>query len=246
MQEAYGGFAALYDPLMQDVDYDGWAKYLASFLPPGAMVADCACGTGAITIRLARMGFSVIGVDISPEMLEQAASKARKAGLRIPFVCQDMAGLQLHRPCQGIVCACDGVNYLDNLEDVEAFFSAAHRALCPGGWLLFDVSSAYKLETILGNNTFAQAEGDCAYIWDNAFDEESRLLEMRLTFFQREADGRYRRFAERHIQRAHTQEELTHALERAGFAAQVFDAFTRQAPGPESQRLQFVAQRNQT
>ena len=28
--------------------------------------------------------------------------------------------------------------------------------------------------------------------------------------------------------------------------AQVFDAFTRQAPGPESQRLQFVAQRNQT
>ena len=36
MQEAYGGFAALYDPLMQDVDYDGWAKYLASFLPPAA------------------------------------------------------------------------------------------------------------------------------------------------------------------------------------------------------------------
>lgn len=142
MQEAYGGFAALYDPLMQDVDYDGWAGYLASFLPPGGMIADCACGTGAITIRLARKGFSMIGVDISPEMLEQAASKARKAGLRIPFVCQDMARLQLHRPCQGIVCACDGVNYLDNLEDVEAFFSAAHRGLCPGGWLLFDVSSA--------------------------------------------------------------------------------------------------------
>ena len=67
---------------------------------------------------------------------------------------------------------------------------------------------------------------------------------MRLTFFQREGDGRYRRFAERHIQRAHTQEELTHALERAGFSVQVFDAFTRKAPGPESQRLQFVAQRD--
>ena len=140
MQEAYGGFAALYDPLMQDVDYDGWAGYLASFLPPSGMIVDCACGTGAITIRLARKGFSMIGVDISPEMLEQAASKARKAGLRIPFVCQDMARLQLHRPCQGIVCACDGVNYLANLADVEAFFSAAPRGLCPGGWLLFDVS----------------------------------------------------------------------------------------------------------
>ena len=71
------------------------------FLPPSGMIVDCACGTGAITIRLARKGFSMIGVDISPEMLEQAASKARKAGLRIPFVCQDMARLQLHRPAKG-------------------------------------------------------------------------------------------------------------------------------------------------
>lgn len=79
MQEAYGGFAALYDPLMQDVDYDGWAGYLASFLPPSGMIVDCACGTGAITIRLARKGFSMIGVDISPEISRPLPRPGRQA-----------------------------------------------------------------------------------------------------------------------------------------------------------------------
>ena len=83
MREAYGQFAALYDPLMREVDYDGWAAYLASFLPAGIAVADCACGTGEITVRLARLGFRMTGVDISPAMLEVAAAKARKADIVI-------------------------------------------------------------------------------------------------------------------------------------------------------------------
>lgn len=243
MDEAYGRFAALYDRLMRDVDYDGWAGYLASFLPPGAAVADCACGTGEITLRLARRGFRVTGVDISEAMLDVAAQKARRAGLAVPFIRQDMARLQLHHPLEAVVCACDGVNYLSSLPAVSRFFQAARAALKPGGLLLFDVSSAYKLENVLGCNTFAEEEEGCAYIWRNAFDAKSRLLEMGLTFFTREADGRYSRFTERHIQRAHTQQELLGALEKAGFEAAAYGAFTREAPGAGCERLQFAARR---
>lgn len=243
MLEAYGQFAALYDPLMRDVDYDGWAAYLASFLPAGATVADCACGTGEITVRLARGGFRMIGVDISPTMLEVAAAKARKAGLSIPFIQQDMQNLLLHKPCGAVVCACDGVNYLNSFSGALRFFQAAHRALEPGGLLLFDISSAYKLAQILGCNTFAEEEGDCAYIWHNAYDEKSRLIEMELTFFQKEEGGLYRRFTERHIQRAHGQDELLDALKQVGFEATVYDAFAMEPPKTDSERLQFVARR---
>ncbi len=243
MDEAYGQFAALYDPLMGDVDYDGWAAYLAGFLTPGGRVVDCACGTGEITLRLAKLGFQMLGVDISSAMLDVAAAKARRGGLQIPFICQDMAALSLHQPCDGLVCACDGVNYLDSLGRVQRFFRAAHKVLRPGGMFLFDISSAYKLENILGGHTFGEDRGDCAYVWQNAYDGEQRLLEMDLTFFQREKDGRYRRFTERHIQRAHRQEELLAALLEAGFRAQVFHAFTQNAPELASQRLQFVAER---
>lgn len=243
MQEAYGRFAALYDRLMRQVDYDGWASYLASFLPAGINVLDCACGTGEITLRLFRKGFGMIGADISADMLELAAAKARKAGLSIPFVCQDMQSLALHKPCGAVICACDGVNYLDNLAGVRRFFQAAHKALEPGGWLLFDISSAYKLAHVLGYHTFAEEEEGCAYIWRNAFDERSRLLEMNLTFFQKEAGGLYRRFNERHIQRAHGQEELLALLQETGFAGRAYDAFTREPPKAQSERLQFAARR---
>ena len=237
----YGEFARLYDGLMADVDYDGWAAYLASFLPAGAAAAECACGTGAITLRLARMGFRVTGLDISPSMLEVAAEKARQAGLRIPFVCQDMAGLALHRPVDAVIAACDGVNYLTEQAELKGFFSAAHSALRPGGQLLFDISSPYKIEAVLGCNTFGEDDGETAYLWRNLYDPESRLIEMNLTFFLREG-SRYRRFTERHVQRAHLPEELCAALRQAGFSvAGVYAALTREPPGERTERIQFRA-----
>lgn len=61
-------------------------------------VTDCACGTGEITLRLARAGHIMTGVDISGDMLRIASEKARRAALKIPFVEQDMRKLALHRP----------------------------------------------------------------------------------------------------------------------------------------------------
>ena len=49
MNEAYSAFAAGYDRMMADVDYDGWANYINGFLrEAGAKsVLECACGTGS-------------------------------------------------------------------------------------------------------------------------------------------------------------------------------------------------------
>lgn len=239
----YGEFAALYDPLMAEVDYDNWAEYIASFLPgEGLSIAECGCGTGELTVRLARRGHALTGVDISEEMLMVAAEKARRAGLRIPFVRQDMRRLSLHRPQDAVISACDGVNYLASLEEAAEFFRAAHDCLKPGGLLLFDVSSEYKLSRVLGENTFAEDDGERAYIWRNCYDPQSRLIEMRLSFFAREG-GLYRRFEETHIQRAHRQEELLSQLREAGFEGAAYGCFTREAPGPDCQRIQFAARR---
>ena len=239
----YGNFAGLYDPLMKDVDYDRWAEYIASFLPEGSLrIADCACGTGEITLRLAKRGHILTGVDISEDMLRVASEKARKAALKIPFICQNMTKLALHRPQDAIVCACDGVNYLDSLEDAENFFAAANAALKPNGLLLFDVSSKYKLEKVLDCNTFAEDDGERAYIWKNCYDPESRLVSMELSFYEKQGDM-YRRFEEKHIQRAHEKEELIAAMERAGFDAHAYGFLTKDAPKAEDLRIQFIGRK---
>ncbi len=244
MNDAYSAFAAGYDRMMEDVDYDGWANYIDGFLKEAGAksVLECACGTGSLTVRLGRKGYTVTGSDLSEDMLMVARQKALDAGLRfLPFVCQDMRRMVLHKPVDAVISACDGVNYL--LDGAEDFFRAAHRALRPGGLLLFDVSSAYKLSAVLANNTFAAAGSDWAYIWENQYHPRLARVDMVLTGFLKQGTL-YARFEEHHSQRAYTEEELRTSLESCGFGdVQVYEAFTRSAPGAASERLQFTARK---
>jgi len=54
-------------------------------LEPGARVLDIACGTGNVTIPLARRGARVTGLDMMPHLLEEARARADREGLRIRF-----------------------------------------------------------------------------------------------------------------------------------------------------------------
>ena len=131
-------FAAVYDRLMDDVDYPAWADYYRALLSrardgaPVRKVCECGCGTGSMTVELARAGLEVVGVDLSAPMLEIAGDKLRRAGVSAPLVCQDMCRLQLHRPVDALVCPCDGVNYLVEDSQVAAFFRRAYALLKPG------------------------------------------------------------------------------------------------------------------
>ena len=182
----YGKFASLYDRLMSDVDYDAWADYVGSFIPDGSDILECACGTGEISLRLAKKGYSVTATDVSDDMLMIASRKQREAGLagsRLRFVRMDMRKLDHHKRVGCILCTCDGVNYLTSREDVKSFFSSAYSLLKPGGLLLFDISSRYKLEHVLGCNCFADTGEDFPYIWQNAYDEKTKLISLELSFF---------------------------------------------------------------
>lgn len=244
----YQRFAQLYDRLMGDVDYDLWGNYVTGLLQeqgamPGSRVLDCACGTGELSCALARSGYNVAASDLSEDMLGIAQQKARKQGLAIHFMQQDLRSLAFHRKLAAINISCDGINYLTAEEDVKACFSSAAALLKEGGLLLFDVSSAYKLQHILGGNIFGEDLGDICYLWRNIYDEKSRLLEMDLTFFVQQGQL-YERFCEKHIQRAHFREELCRWLEQSGFEiVGVYEAFGHKPAAENSERLQFVARR---
>lgn len=243
----YGRFAHFYDAMMHDVDYDRWVQYLDSLLKDFEVrsVLDCACGTGRITVGLSRLGYSVIGSDLSGDMLMVARSSALRAGLRsLPFICQDLRALQVHRSVDAVNCSCDGVNYLTSADQVKEFLCSAYLCLKPNGLLLFDVSTEHKLTNVIGDNTFTEDTEDYAYIWNNNYDPSTNLVEMSLTFFVREGEH-FQRFTECHLQRAHKETELCELLHQCGFTVMgVYDAFTKQMPCKESERIQFVARRN--
>ena len=244
--DAYRGFAGIYDLLMDDFDYPAWADYYLQLIgQTGAQVkniCECACGTGSLTVHFAKRGLKVIGVDISREMLEPAAEKARQNGVMVQFVCQDMAKLTLSRPVDAIICACDGVNYLTSDKRVKSFFDAAHAALKPGGVLAFDISSAHKLRNVLGNSFFGEERDEAAYLWQNTL--EGDIVHMDLTFFIQEEDDLYRRVTETHRQKAHEIENLARLLEESGFAdIRIYGDRTFQAPAEDEMRIHFCAVR---
>jgi len=243
---AYSALSEVYDTLMDDVDYAGWADYWLKLIENAGVepmrLCDCACGTGALAIRFAERGMRVTGIDISGEMLRRAQEKARAAGVQVMFVRQDMRRLELPRPVDALVCGCDGVNYLLDDDSVDAFFSRARASLRPGGALAFDVSSAWKLEHVLGNGFFGEDRDDIAYLWSNRFDPVAQTVEMDLTFFVREPDGRYRRFDELHTQKAHRADHLAERLDANGFEVLgVYGDRTFEPPEPDAQRIHFIA-----
>jgi len=205
-------------------------------------LCDCACGTGSMSVRFAARGLRVTGADISGDMLEKAQEKARRFGVQVMFICQDMCSLRLPRPVDALVCACDGVNYLLDNAQLEAFFESARQAIRPGGVLAFDISSPWKLEHTLGNGFFGEDRGDIAYLWSNRFDADARTVSMDLTFFVQEPDGRYRRFDELHTQKAHTPDRLRPIIEDNGFAdVRIYGDRTFEPPVPEAPRIHFTA-----
>src|SRR5262245_55238635 len=74
----FGEIASMYSPgALEFVDRLG--------IKPGMKVLDVACGTGNTALPEARLGADVIGVDIAPNLLEQARANASRAGLQIQF-----------------------------------------------------------------------------------------------------------------------------------------------------------------
>ena len=245
----YDDFAGVYDALMDDYDYDAWCEhYLALLSCDGealpARAVECACGTGSLTVRLTKRGLRMTGVDSSAAMLRRAEEKARKWGVEAAFVRQDMRKLALTRRTDAVLCTCDGLNYLTSEQDAMAFFCAAYEALKPGGALCFDCSSRHKLEELMGDSFFGEERDGIATLWQNRLNRQTHVLQMDVTFFVREDDGRYRRFREQHRQRAHSEQETVSWLQKAGFERiRAFGGMGMDAPAAADERIHYLARK---
>lgn len=247
--EQYSDFAFIYDELMNDVDYNGWIKYIEEIIEKENVkvqnILELACGTGNLTIPLTKKNYDIAGIDISDQMLNVAREKAEKEGVELVLLQQDIAELDFdvtNLDC--ILCACDGFNYITYDDDLENVFAKSHELLKDGGLFIFDISSHYKLSTILGNNMHGENREDISYLWQNYFDDEQNLIEMELAFFVKDANGKFDKFEEVHQQRAYTEDEIIESLQISGFTdIKVYGDFKFEKPKKDSERIFFVCKK---
>lgn len=243
---SYRFLSKVYDSLMYDSDGEKWASYICGLLEKGgilppARILETACGTGRITLPLARAGYDVVALDTSEEMLQTAQDKLRESALSAHFVCADMRDFTMPRPVSAIISACDGFNYLAEEGDAVRFFALCAENLMPGGMLLFDISSHKKLTETIGNNVFYDDGDVVTCLWRNQISGD--LLHIDLTLFVREGKL-YRRMDEEHVQRAYKKEDVVQMLKNTGFSKiQSLSFLTADEATEEDERIQFIAVR---
>jgi len=235
----YTKLAAIYDKLMaEDVDYDKLCDQIElcfdRYHAKPHLIADLACGTGSVTSRLSKRGYDMIGLDLSVDMLDNAKKKDPTS----LYLCQDITNFELYGTVDAILCMIDGFNYIIDDSDLIKSFLLAKNYLNPGGLFLFDMSSFYKLSTLLGNETFVYDDESIFYTWENEFDPELAICSSYITFFVKENQV-YHRFDEEHIEKARQTEDVIHLMEKVGFSdIRIFDEHFL-TPTPTSNRIFF-------
>lgn len=241
--DAYTVLAGSYDRLTADVDYGKWADYAQRHFRrlkrPVETVLELGCGTGSLTRLLARRGYAVTAMDLSPDMLTVAEQKCR--GLNVRFLCRDMTEFGRLGPVDGVVSGLDSVNYVTRPKSLQRMFRSVFDSLSPGGLFLFDVKTPAALEGADGQ-TCLDEDDDLYCVWRADYHARRRVCGYGLDLFLRQEDGSWLREGEYHEEYAYTMEELEGFLREAGFQnVKQYGGMTMTAPRPGAQRVFFAA-----
>ena len=205
----YTGFAEVYDMFMDNVPYDKWAKYLQKLLKENGakegIVCELGCGTGKMTRRLRDMGYDMIGIDISQDMLQIAMEQEtilKKAGTQndtksdkkknyeILYLNQDMREFELYGTVAAVVSVCDSMNYITEKEDLLQTFKLVRNYLDPGGVFIFDMNTPYYYRKKLGEQTICENRDEGSFIWENYYDPDTKINEFDMTIYiRRNSEG---------------------------------------------------------
>ena len=244
--EQYTNFAKVYDLFMDNVPYDKWVEQIKDILYKenikDGLICDLGCGTGAITERLANLGYDMIGIDNSYDMLDVAMEKKYASGHDILYLCQDMREFELYGTVRAIISRCDSLNYIRELSELKEVFSWVNNYLDPNGLFIFDMNTEYKYQNILGDNTFAEVREQASFIWENTYDIDKRINEYDLNLFIKLEGDNYKKFEERHVQKAYTFDEILSAIDSSNMVLEKYlDADTFGDVSEKTERILFVA-----
>ncbi|MDO4793064.1 MAG: class I SAM-dependent methyltransferase [Filifactor alocis] len=243
---AYEAVSRVYDALMEEVDYQLWCNFMEELFTSKTEgirhILELGCGSGIMTEKLLEKGYEVVGADVSEEMLELAWERVCSYGNKAILMQQDIRDLDFEiYEIDCILSSNDTFNYLTQKAQLEELFSYLYARLKVGGSLVFDISSEYKLSTVLGDRVYGQSFEDMAYLWENEYDEQSRELTIRVNVFEQEGEV-YRRYEEVQVQKAYFKEEIVELLEKTGYKdIEVYGDFSREPIEETCERWFFCA-----
>ena len=235
----YQKFAELYDAVMsQDQFYSSYYSFVVElaekFRLKPKRILEIGCGTGKLSELFLKHGCSVEGLDLSEPML----TIAKKRGVKVHY--GGMAGFKLNRKFDVILSIFDSINYLQKKLELEKCFGAVFQHLAAGGLFIFDLNSAFKINTAIPKLFKKEAHyrfGDTELLWRNSHEPDTWIVDIGI-----KQDGKT--FHERHVEKAYKIEDVRKLLKESGFAvAGVYSDFDFSAVRKNSWKWFFVCRK---
>jgi SAM-dependent methyltransferase len=127
-----------YDAILGDQDAD-LGFYLALGEGARGPLLELACGTGRLSLPLAKAGHAVTGLDLGAAMLARAREKAAAAKLAVEWIQADVRDFSLGRRFPLILFPYNSIEHLHDEASLRAMFACVKRHLAPGGRFVLDL-----------------------------------------------------------------------------------------------------------
>lgn len=222
MLDGYSVLAPVYDKLNDTVDYNKWADFIEKCFEKFAenkpkSVLELGCGTGSMTLELARRKYDMTALDLSEDMLSVADDRAREEGLNnILLLCENMCAFELYGTVDAVICCLDGINHLDIKDDLYACFALVNNYLNPNGLFIFDVNTPYRFKTTYADRDYILEDDGVMCCWRNRLNKKGDVVDFCLTVFEENEDGTWSRTDGVERERAYGLRSLKNALEANG------------------------------
>jgi len=216
------------DPYRSAEMYDGKFAWFVEDVPyyhrlaleTAGPVLELGCGTGRVTLPLARAGIKMVGLDASAAM--RGAARARAAAEKLPaeFFAGDFRSFSLGRRFPLILFPFNGLAHLLDDRDLFSGLAAIEAHLAPGGRLALDLPNP-RPHLLTGNDdrvfmSYENAAGERVEIWERSqYDRVNRQSKVRWRHVSAAGEE-----VEELTLRVFFPDELISRLRRAGFATE--------------------------
>jgi ubiquinone/menaquinone biosynthesis C-methylase UbiE len=249
-----GRHAELYDLFYGAKPYAAEAGYLRGLLRQFSMrpvrrVLDIACGTGSHAIELERLGYEIVGSDISDDMLTRAKVKAQDARSGVRFEKHDMRTLDVaSQPFDAVLCLFDAIGHVQTTAAIKQTFRAVHRHLREDGLFVLEFWHAAAMagqHDPLRVRKFATERGEILRLSQTTVDLALQCATVEHAIYDLRSDGTYQTAVERQVNRFFSLQEMSALLDDCDF--DVVKYYSGYAPDeiltPDSWHIVLVARR---
>jgi len=180
----------------------------------GAEVVDFCCGPGRHALALARMGFSVTGVDRTAPYLEIGRQRAKAEGLGVTFVQEDVRGFRREGAFDAAVSLYTSFGYFEDPADDMSVLENLYASLRPGGKLLMDMSSKEVLARVFQPRSWSELADGSLFLEERVLENGWERIQNRWILIR---DGE--RYEKRLSLRIYSGVELQTLMLAAGFVS---------------------------